>query len=290
MILIADSGSTKTDWRLIDRSNKIHQYKTVGFNPYFQSTEDIARELEENLLNQMEPAMDGDSLSVYFYGAGCSSEAKCRIVGDAIRQVLPKAQVEIEHDLLAAARALCGSGEGIAAILGTGSNSCFYDGKKITDNVFSLGFILGDEGSGAYLGKRLLQYYLYRELPAELEEKFMEKYKLSKEDILDSIYKKPLPSRFLASFSQFLGSHMKHPFIQDLLYKGIDDFFIHHITKYPRHQEVRFNCVGSVGFYYSTILKQVASDRGITVGNIIESPIAALTLYHLDQAQGTVKV
>jgi glucosamine kinase len=280
MILIADSGSTKTDWRFVNENGEIHQYKTTGFNPYFQTTGDIVKELTGSLVPAMSEEAHKPGLAVHFYGAGCSSEAKCKVVYEAIAEVFPRAKVNVEHDLLAAARALCGAGEGIAAILGTGSNSCYYDGKEIRDNVFSLGFILGDEGSGAYLGKKLLQCHLYRELPPELEEKFSSTYRHTREDILDSIYKKPLPSRFLASFSPFLQRNIHHPFISRLIYDGIDDFFRHHITKYDRHREVSFNCVGSVGYHYSDILKKVAGDRGIQVGNIIETPIAALTLYH----------
>jgi glucosamine kinase len=280
MMLIADSGSTKTDWSLVSEGDQTGRVKTMGFNPYFQSTADIAKELRDVLAPQLDIER-GTDLEIFFYGAGCSSEAKCQIVSDAIAQVFPGANIEVEHDLLAAARALCGKEEGVAAILGTGSNSCYYDGEKIREHVFSLGFIMGDEGSGAYLGKKLLQFYLYGELPSELKDKFAAQYPQSREEILDSVYKKPLPSRYLASFSRFLHDNLSHVFIEQLVFDAFDDFFAHHICKYSRYREVPFSCVGSIGYRYSSVLKKVAGSKGVRMGKIIESPIEALTAYHL---------
>jgi glucosamine kinase len=284
MILIADSGSTKTDWTLVDAVNKTSQYKTAGFNPYFQSTEDILKELRANLLPHL--GIDiASPISIFFYGAGCSSEAKCKIVQDALIQAFPGSKVDVEHDLLAAARALCGKEEGVASILGTGSNSCYYDGREIKEHVFSLGYILGDEGSGAYLGKKLLQHYLYGELPAELHENFVAKYRETREEMLDNIYKKPLPSRYLASYSRFLLENISHPFVKRVVSEGFEDFFNRHICKYTKYREIPFHCVGSVGFRYKDILTQVAESKGISVGKIIETPIQALTSYHTESRE-----
>jgi glucosamine kinase len=287
MILIADSGSTKTDWRLIDNDKKIHQFSTLGFNPYFQSTEDISKELREKLLPAIQgaitPKFTDPKPEVHFYGAGCSSETKCKIVHDAIIVNFPGAQVHVEHDLLGAARAVCGREAGIAAILGTGSNSCYYDGNDIVENVDSLGFILGDEGSGAYIGKKFVQDYLNKEMPAAISQRFFERFGLKKEDILDAIYKKPMPNRFLASFSKFIYQNLKEQYIIDLVANAFRDFFDKHICKYPKHREVQFHCVGSVGFYYSNILRAVAQEKGVAPGRIIETPIAGLTLYHLGE-------
>ena len=283
MILIADSGSTKTDWRLVDDNKSIHQFSTAGFNPLFQSTEDISKEIREKLVPSLGSLREGISdpaAEIFFYGASCSSDERCKIVSDAISENFPGARIEVDHDLLGAARALCGHSEGIAAILGTGSNSCLYDGKDIIDNVPSLGFILGDEGSGARLGMALVHGYFYREMPRALAQRFEERFKLSKEDVLEAVYKKPLPSRYLASFSKYIYQNLKEQYMVDLAANCFREFFDRQISKYERYKEIPVHCVGSVGFYYSNILRAVAQEKGITMGRILETPIAGLTLYH----------
>lgn len=286
MILIADSGSTKTDWRLVDNSKNIHQFNTIGFNPYFQDTETIEAEIKENLLNPIKALSIenfDNTLEIYFYGAGCSSESKNEIVRAAIHKIFPDARIKVDHDLLGAARALCGNEKGIAAILGTGSNSCYYDGENIAENIFSLGFILGDEGSGANIGKHFIKDYLYKEQPAHISESFYERFKLSRENILDAIYKKPLPNKFLASFSKFIYQNQKEQYITDLIISSFNEFFDKHICKYANHKEVKLSCVGSVAYYYSNILRGVAVSKGVHIDKIIESPIASLTLFHLGE-------
>lgn len=285
MMLIADSGSTKTDWRLVDENKNIHQFSTAGFNPLFQSTEVISKELREVLLPQLLSAgiEAGRPMQIFYYGASCSSEERSKIVRDAIAQNFPKAEIEVEHDLLGAARALCGHEAGIAAILGTGSNSCYYDGKEIVENVPSLGFILGDEGSGAHIGKRFITDYLYKEMPADLAQRFYDRFKITKEDVLDAVYKKPMPSRFLASFSKFIYQNLKEQYVVDLVANCFRDFFDRQVCKYEKHKEVQLHSVGSVGFYYSNILRAVAVEKGVSTGRIIETPIAGLTLYHTEE-------
>ena len=293
MILIADSGSTKTDWRLIDDDKHIHQFTTIGFNPYWQDTETIYAELKNNLLPKIkevkskiqDPRSKPETLNlkletVFFYGAGCSTSAKTKVVEDALKKCFSDSIIEVQHDLLAAAHALCGNDAGIASILGTGSNSCYYDGKKIAEHMDSLGFLLGDEGSGAHIGKTFIQAFLNRELPKQIEQQFSERYKLSKEEILDTVYKKPMPNKFMASFSKFVYQNIKEQYMVDLVVGCFNQFFDKHICKYTKYKEVPFHCVGSVGFYYSNLLRRVAEQRGIKVGKIIETPIAALTLYH----------
>lgn len=282
MILIADSGSTKTDWRLVDNHGRIHQFNTAGFNPLFQTSEEIAKEIGEKLMPGVK-AVQGSAnaeYEVYYYGASCSSEVRNRIVYDALAQYFPNGKIEVDHDLLGAARALCGHSEGIAAILGTGSNSCFYNGKEIVDNVPSLGFILGDEGSGARLGMALVKGYFYREMPKALAERFEERFKISKEDVLEAVYKKPMPSRYLASFSKFIFQNLKEQYMVDLAADCFREFFDRQISKYERYREVSVSCVGSVGFYFSNILRAVAQEKGIMMGTILETPIAGLVLYH----------
>lgn len=289
MILIADSGSTKTDWRLIDRAGTTYCFKTFGFNPYFQDTPAILNEIRTTLLPDLEkvflPSLTAKKLKIYFYGAGCSSDVKCSVIRHALIQAFPDAEIEVEHDLLAAARALCGNDKGIAAILGTGSNSCYYDGQNIVHNVASLGFILGDEGSGAHIGKLFMQDYLNKEVPVSIAENFYESYKLNKELILDAIYKESMPSRFLASFSKFINENKNEQYMADLIEQSFNQFFSKHICKYANHQQVKMSCVGSVAFYYSDMLRAIAEKRGVVINKIIESPIADLSSYHLNKSR-----
>jgi glucosamine kinase len=178
---------------------------------------------------------------------------------------------------------LCGHKPGIAIILGTGSNSCYYDGENIVANNPSLGFILGDEGSGGYLGKKILQAFLYNEMPADLHESFKTRYPITKEEVLDNVYKKSMPNRYTATFSRFLQHHVRHPFAAQMIYDAFADFFDHHVLKYPEYKQVSVNGTGSVAFYFSDILRAVAADKGCSIGTILESPIAGLTLYHTEE-------
>lgn len=281
-MLIADSGSTKTDWRLIG-DTKTTRFETIGFNPFFQSTSDISKELLVMLLPGIknEITSHGKIDKIYFYGAGCSTIGKCKIVNDALESIFPQAEITIEHDLLAAARALCGNNEGIAAILGTGSNSCYYDGNKIISNVPSLGFVLGDEGSGAYIGKHFIQDYLNKDLPSLISERFHETYKLSNEAILNSIYCYPMPGKFLASFSKFIIENKNEQYFSDLIEYNFQQFFDKHICKYANHRDLLISCVGSVAYHYSETLKNVAETRKIKIDKILKSPIDKLVEYHL---------
>jgi glucosamine kinase len=277
MLLIADSGSTKTDWRLIDGSNK-QQFSTQGLNPYFLSAGEIITILQNELLAQTGANIKPSE--IFFYGAGCGAESKKEIVRTALILLFPKAAIEINTDLLGAARALCGTEPGIAAILGTGSNTCYYDGRNIIENRASLGYILGDEGSGAHIGKTFIQAYLNQEVPRELATRFYERFKLSTNDILDAVYKQPMPNRFLASFSKFIYQNLKEQYIIDLVVSCFEQFFDKHICKYENHKELKLSCVGSVAFYYSNILRGVALNKGVAIDKIVETPIAGLTLYH----------
>ncbi|MCE3280514.1 MAG: N-acetylglucosamine kinase [Bacteroidetes bacterium] len=283
MILIADSGSTKTDWRLIDAEKRIHQCGTQGINPYFQTKEEVTSIFEREIPENIKSIIKDQKVEINFYGAGCSAEDKKQLVKEALSAAFPLADIFIESDMLGAARSVCGHEPGIAAILGTGMNSCYYDGKKIAENRTSLGFILGDEGSGAHLGKTLIQYYLNDELPGGLTERFNERFKLSKNEIIDSVYKKPMPNRYLASYSKFIYQNLKEQFIIDMVSKCFREFFDKHICKYSKHKELKLSLVGSVAFYYSNILRSVAEDKGVNIDVVVETPIAGLTLYHLEE-------
>ncbi|MDQ3048914.1 MAG: N-acetylglucosamine kinase [Bacteroidota bacterium] len=283
MILIADSGSTKTDWRVIDANKKIHQFATQGINPYFQTEQEIAEIIRMELL----PALSASALiidsEIHFYGAGCAAESKKDIVRNALHEVFSSAKLLVETDMLGAARSVCGHQPGIAAILGTGMNSCLYSGEFILENRPSLGYILGDEGSGAHIGKTFIQAYLNQEMPASLAERFKSRFEAGTAEILEAVYKQPMPNRYLASFSKFIYQNLKEQFVIDLVAGCFEAFFDKHICRYQEHKQMKLSCVGSVAFYYSNILRAVAQNKGVNIDTIVETPIAGLTLYHLEE-------
>lgn len=276
MILIADSGGSKIDWRILHDDGKIDQANGPGFNPYYQPASDLQKSMEENL----HPQLSGQVKEIYFYGAGVSSPNNQEIVRSVIAEYFKEARIEINLDLLGAARSLCGDEEGIACILGTGSNSCSYDGKSITKNVASLGWILGDEGSGAHMGKRFIQDYIRKEMPEKLAEQFKARFPLNREEILSEVYQKDRPAAFLGSFTRFIFQHLKDPYCYRLVEAGFKEFFEKNVKQYENHNSVKVHFTGGVAFYFSNILRQVANDMGIIVKNITETPIAGLTLYH----------
>lgn len=276
MILIADSGSSKIDWRLLLKDGTIEQAQTIGYNPYYQPVEFFDKEIREVLVSQIKHPVE----KIFYYGTGVSSEKNIKTIYNVLARYFNGAQIEVTHDLLAAARALCGTEPGIACILGTGSNSCHYDGKDIVYNVTSQGYVLGDEGSGAYIGKLLISDYLRNDLPEKLNEQFKKRFPLSRHEILDRVYSQEMPSRFLASFTKFIFQHLKEPYCYQLIYNSFVQFMEKSVMRYPGYNELKVHFVGSVAFYFSDILRQVANDKGITVKNILESPIAGLTLYH----------
>lgn len=289
MILIADSGSTKTDWRLIDEKKQIHQFLTQGINPYFNTAEQIINVLKSELVTDIKSdtsttlwVTDNPKFEIFFYGAGCRVEDKKKIVELALSEVFPKSKIEISTDMLGAAHSLCGKNAGIAAILGTGANTCYYDGKNIVENRTSTGYILGDEGSGAHIGKTFVQAFLNDEMPKDIADRFVARFKLSKDDIIDAVYRQPMPNRFLASFSKFIYQNLKEQFILDIVAGCFHQFFDKHICKYEKHKEVKLSCTGSVAFYYSNILRAVALEKGVSIDTITETPIAGLTLFHLE--------
>ena len=282
MIIIADGGSTKTNWCLLNEDQKRIYFNTEGYNPYFSSTDYIINSLRKNLPSDLNIA---GITELYYYGAGCSSSEKVAIVVNAMETVFTEAKVSVSHDLLAAARALLGVEAGFAAILGTGTNTCLYDGQDITLNIDSLGYFLGDEGSGSFIGKRLLRDYMRGFLPGNLQEVFYETYKLSDEDILDHLYNKPLPNRFCASFSKFIYDNNNYvEYTRDVVGEAFQAYFKNLVSRYPDYQKYSLNCVGSVGYNFRDILAEVADEYGMKVGKIIRSPIDDLVRYHLELA------
>lgn len=281
MILIADSGGSKIDWRIIEKNGSIGQANAPGFNPYYQSIEDLRKSVREILI----PKIKDDVDKIYFYGAGVSSTKNQLTIKSAFLEFFPQAQIEIGWDLLAAARALCGHEPGIACILGTGSNSCLYDGKEITANVANLGWILADEGSGSNIGKKFLVDYLREKMPAPLAEAFRQRFPLTREEFLEKIYQQERPNAFLASFTRFIFQHLKDPYCYKLVYNSFAEFYENTVMKYENYKNLKVHFTGSVAFYFSDLLRQVANDKGITVKNILEAPIAGLTLYHQNEIQ-----
>lgn len=276
MILLADGGSTKVDWRLVESGEEIKQIFTKGANPFFRTSEEISQEIKTDLL----PLLGGNKIdAVYFFGAGCAFPEKNKIVETAIRDNINAPIVEVNSDLLAAARGLCGHSKGIACILGTGSNSCFYDGNSITENVSPLGYILGDEGSGAVLGRLLVGACLKNQLTAGLKEAFLEQYKLTPAEILDKVYKQPMANRFLAGLSPFLLQHIEDRTVYLIVYKAFKDFFVKNVMQYDYKNNL-VNFTGSVAYYYKNVLIAVATDLGIRVGNITSSPMDGLINYY----------
>ncbi len=276
MFIIADSGSTKADWTIVKDDGSTYLVSTMGFNPFFHSSEFIAAELNKEFVNLV-PC--NEISKVIYYGTGIHDNYRAEIVAKALRQIMPNAMMNVEHDLLASARATCGDKAGIACIIGTGSNTCLYDGEKITDNVSNLGFMAGDEGSGSDLGRRLIQAYFYRELPKELQEDFDETYPEGKTSIKNRLYE-PGANVFMASFTRFLSEHKENYFIQKLVGAAFQSLIEKHICKYKGCTELPIHFVGSIAYYFQDILRIELHLKGMKLGNIVRKPIDNLVAYH----------
>jgi len=278
MILIADSGSTNTDWVIVNHDKAIGDFTTKGFNPYFTTDKEIYDELESKFPKEIKIS---DIRYIYFYGSGCSSLENKKIIYDALKGYFKNSNLEVNTDLLAASRALFMNNQGIAVILGTGANTGFYDGLSIIKNIPSLGYILGDEGGGDYLGKLFITELLYDNIPENIEQKFKQTYKLSKQQIMHAIYKEPNPNRFLASFCKFIAEHKNEHFIENLILKSFSDLFDKHITKYENYTDLKIRVIGSVGFYFQSQLKVVAEKYNANIDLIEKNPINRLVQYHI---------
>ena len=287
MFLIADSGSTKTDWCLCNKGAIIQHIQTQGINPYHQSEDAIEEVLREELLPQLKAQnshlnAQSPQPEVIFYGSGCANETACKRVEEAIYKVLDTDHITIHSDLFGAARALCGREEGIACVLGTGSNSCLYNGKEIVANIPPLGYILGDEGSSAVLGRRLVGDCLKNQLPETLRDEFLTEYNLTQEIILEKVYRQPLANRFLASLTPFLSKHREVPGIHKLLVESFTDFFVRNVKQY-RRPWLPIHFVGSIAHAFSAELKEAAESLGMELGTILQSPMEGLIKYHTEE-------
>lgn len=277
MILIVESGSTKTDWILANKECIIASCSTKGLSPYFVTSSDI----ENVIKNEVLPTF-GDNYpeKIFFYGSGCSTNANKNIIISGFIRVFDKSEIIVEHDLMASVHALFSNHKGIACILGTGSNTCLYDGSKIIQGINSLGYVLGDEGSGAYLGKKLIKAYFYNEIPADLALLFKTEYNISLENVLDAIYKQPSPNKYLAGFSPFLKKNIQIPYVRNFVKETFVDFINKMILCYPNYKNYPLGFVGSIAQVYEDVLTEVTNDFGMKIEKISKNPIQDLLKYH----------
>lgn len=277
MILVADSGSSKTDWMGYSPNEKIN-FSTQGINPYFLNAHDIFKLFSKK--KEIAPYADKVK-EIYFFGAGCSSPDKIEVISNGISSFFTKAYVSVEHDLIGSAYATCGDKKGLTCILGTGSNISYYDGKEVHNGAHGLGYALGDEGSGTYFGRKLITSYLYHQMPADLAVEFADTYQIDKESVITNLYQKPAPNIYLASISRFMASHPDHPFIINILREGFQEFVDSNIKDYPNYKSLDTHFVGSIAFYYQDILREVCIENQVKVGKIYQKPIEGIYNYIL---------
>ena len=275
--LIADAGGTKTTWGIVSQAG-CKQVVTTGISPYFQNSEEIVALLRQQLMPSVNDA--NHITEIFFYGSGCMNRATNSIVKKALASLFINACIKITDDVYAAARALFGKQKGIACILGTGSSACYFDGKKIKEDRTGLGYILGDEGSGAHLGKKVLQYYLHKKLPSDLAVKFDDMYHTDENAILENVYKGKFPNTYIASFARFLAYNRGHAMIEEILYNGINDFFIASILPLAHHKNCPVGFVGGIAFNYTDIIKELCSRHQVALGVILKEPISGLIAHH----------
>ncbi|MDP2424698.1 MAG: ATPase [Bacteroidales bacterium] len=280
MIIVADSGSTKTDWRIYDKKHGIRQLQTIGMNPYFLNSDKVTEVLEKDLLPYLNPKNVGE---VYFYGSGCTLSEKVREIEYPLSDLFTEATIAVESDLLGTARALCGNSAGLIGILGTGSNSCIYDGRYITKQINSLGYVLGDEGSGAILGRSLVKAFFENKLPVDLEKDFFEKHPVSLSRTLDMIYRQSFPNMFLASFAPFAFQHKTNPWMKELLNSHFEAFFTHMVTVYEDYRQFTLHLSGSIAHYFGEFVEEAAKNHRIALGRIIIQPVDDILNYHIQQ-------
>ncbi|HWZ17033.1 MAG TPA: hypothetical protein VNW95_17475 [Mucilaginibacter sp.] len=281
MILVADSGSSKTDWLLALPENKTQQFRTSGLNPYFLSEREIVKILQDQVPDLI--AFADDISEIYFFGAGASSPDRHEIVSNALSQLFTKSYISVDSDLLGSAYATCGHQKGLCCVLGTGSNISFFDGEDIHAGQHGLGFVLGDEGGGTWFGKALVTDFLYGNMPDEISEKFKDKYHLDKEIVIRSVYQTPNANTYLASFSKFLSDIRQSAYAQNLLRRGLLEFIETDIKSYPEYHNYKCNFVGSIAYVFTDELKAVCKENGIHIGKVIQQPIHDLLKFILSR-------
>jgi len=274
--LIADSGATKCEWCLMADGKKKKIF-TQGISPYFLSGEQVIILLQKELLPKLKNA---EVEEVFYYGTGLGNANNVKTIKKALATLFPSAVIEANTDLLAAARALCGNNKGVACILGTGSNSCYYNGKKIVKNSPGLGYVLGDEGSGAYLGKKVIQHYLYNTFDEDLRARFDAAYTTTAVEILENVYKGNQPNRYMASFTGFLADNRGHYMIENIIEDGINDFFFNHLYKYTESWLHPISFTGSVAYGFRDVLKSLCNTYELELGKVLKQPMDGLVEYH----------
>lgn len=271
MIAVVDGGATKADWQIVANKESVKSFKTGGLSPFFLSKEAIEQEIVAAFPAEIEKSKID---SIYFFGSGCSSPERIAIVEQSLQAVFKKADIHVSNDMHGAALALYGKSSGIAAILGTGMNSCYWNGTSIELNPPSLGYILGDEGSGAHLGTTLIKAYLNKELPHDVYQLFAMEYpNLSRTMILDAVYRQPRPNAYLAQYAEFFGKHKEHPFVLNMITASFDLFFQKQISKHYTQTPRRMRCIGSVAYYLQNELRDVAMKHSVTLDLVLKAPI-----------------
>lgn len=283
MILVADSGSSKTDWLLSQPEKSPQEFRTPGLNPYFLTDKEIVKLLQEKAKDLI--AYGNQVTEIYFFGAGCSSPDRHEIVSNALSVLFPKAYVSVDSDLLGSAYATCGHEKGLCCVLGTGSNISFFDGEEIHSGQHGLGFVLGDEGSGTWFGKALITDFLYGNMPDDINFKFDKTYGLTKEIVVSNVYQKPRANTYLASFTRFLNVIRRTDYAQALLKKGLLEFIETNIKSYPQYHQYKCNFVGSIAYVYADELKALCEANNIKVGKIIRQPIHDLLDFILSREE-----
>ncbi|MGE6220237.1 N-acetylglucosamine kinase [Nubsella zeaxanthinifaciens] len=277
MILVADSGSSKTDWMAYSPEQTL-SFNTQGINPYFANAQDIVRILSKH---KDIASIANEVKEVYFFGAGCLNPDKHEIVSNGLSSFFKNAFISVDHDLLGSAYATCGDKKGLACILGTGSNIAYYDGEHVFDGKHGLGYILGDEGSGTYFGKKMLISYLHKTMPADLRENFAMDFDVSKDMVIENIYQKPFPNSYLATFSRFMIKNRQHPFIQKTLHDGFQEFIDTNVKDYKNYKTLECNFVGSISYYYQDELRAVFAENNLKIGKTLQKPIEGIFEYIL---------
>ena len=278
MIAIIDGGSTKCDWMILENSGKLNlKTTTLGFNPNITSPEFISQEIDKNqdlffLKNHIE--------KVFFYGSGCGTAENCQKVEKEFIKTFPTAEIAIKEDMTAAAYAAYNGNPAIVGILGTGSNSCFFDGEKIRTDLPSLGFLIGDEGSGSALGKHLLRRFFMKKLPKDLEEDFIQTYRLTIDDAIKNMYHNPRANAYLGEFNKFIAERKKHPYFQNMVFDEMKNYLDYQVLPYPEAGEVEVNCIGYIAFIYEDILRAAAAELNLKIGKVVQKPIESLVDYH----------
>lgn len=276
MKLIIDSGSTKIQCILLDGNNVKSRFDTDGFNPNYSAKQDLNTIIETRFL----PSIQESVQSIYYYGTGCGNERNCLMIKEMFQRYYPQAEINVTHDLMAACHALLGYERGVACILGTGSNACVYDGERITERAVSLGYLVGDEGSGMQIGREVVKAYFYGFMPNNLRQKFDETYHLELKDFIDKAYHQPQPSKYLATFSKFAGEHQQDPFMHDLVLDCFEAFLKAFVFRFEGCRTMTISFIGSVAYHFQDILKECIKKHDLTMGEVMKSPADGLIRYY----------